>query len=180
LRSPYLVCNPDFVACHVPAYLDKYDMLKGLKRGGTFLLNSIWDVEETKKHLPNNIKRYLALNDINFYIINASLIAEEIGLPGRTNTIMQSAFFKVTNIIPYEVAVKDMKEAIEKTYGKKGEDVVKKNFAAIDAGSKVIKVEIPQEWKNLPVEEVNKDDNLPEFIKNVMIPIFRLKVMNYL
>jgi pyruvate-ferredoxin/flavodoxin oxidoreductase len=175
LRSPYLVCNPDFVACHVPAYLDKYDMLKGLKRGGTFLLNSIWDVEETKKHLPNNIKRYLALNDINFYIINASLIAEEIGLPGRTNTIMQSAFFKVTNIIPYEVAVKDMKEAIEKTYGKKGEDVVKKNFAAIDAGSKVIKVEIPQEWKNLPVEEVNKDDNLPEFIKNVMIPINSLK-----
>ncbi|MCX7862180.1 MAG: pyruvate:ferredoxin (flavodoxin) oxidoreductase [Bacteroidales bacterium] len=176
LRSPYLVCNPDFVACHVPAYLDKYDMLKGLKRGGTFLLNSIWDVEETKAHLPNHMKKYLAENDINFYIINASLIAEEIGLPGRTNTIMQSAFFKVSNIIPYEVAVNDMIEAVKYTYGKKGEKVVQMNIDAIKAGEKVIKVDIPEEWKNLPDSvETKEDENLPDFIKNVMKPINALK-----
>ena len=175
LRSPYLVCNPDFVACHVPAYLDKYDMLKGIKRGGTFLLNSIWDVEETKKRLPNSIKKCLAENNINFFIINASLLAEEIGLPGRTNTIMQSAFFKISNVIPYEIAVREMKKAIEKTYGKKGEEVVKKNFAAIDAGQRVIKVDVPEEWKYLEVEEKKLDEDLPEFVKNVMIPINALK-----
>jgi pyruvate-ferredoxin/flavodoxin oxidoreductase len=175
LRSPYLVCNPDFVACHVPAYLDKYDMLKGIKRGGTFLLNSIWDVEETKKRLPNSIKKCLAENNINFFIINASLLAEEIGLPGRTNTIMQSAFFKISNVIPYEIAVREMKEAIEKTYGKKGEEVVEKNFAAIEAGQRVIKVDVPEEWKYLEVEEKKLDEDLPEFVKNVMIPINSLK-----
>jgi len=175
LRSPYLVCNPDFVACHVPAYLNKYDMLKGLKRNGTFLLNSIWDAEETKKHLPDYIKKYLAENEINFYIINASQIAEEIGLPGRTNTIMQAAFFKVANVIPYDLAVKAMKKAIEKTYGKKGEKVVQLNYAAVDAGEKVTKVEIPQEWKNIVVKNESQDSHLPDFIKNVVNPINALK-----
>jgi len=175
LRSPYLVCNPDFVACHVPAYLDKYDMLKGLKRNGTFLLNSIWDAEETKKHLPDSIKKYLAENEINFYIINASKIAEEIGLPGRTNTIMQAAFFKVANIIPYDLAVKAMKKAIEKTYGKKGEKVVQLNYAAVDAGDKVTKVEIPQEWKNIVVKDTPQDPHLPDFINKVVNPINALK-----
>jgi len=175
LRSPYLVCNPDFVACHVPAYLNKYDMLKGLKRNGTFLLNSIWDAEETKKHLPDSIKKYLAENEINFYIINASQIAEEIGLPGRTNTIMQAAFFKVANVIPYDLAVKAMKKAIEKTYGKKGEKVVQLNYAAVDAGEKVTKVEIPQEWKNIVVKNESQDSHLPDFIKNVVNPINALK-----
>ncbi|HXK66665.1 MAG TPA: pyruvate:ferredoxin (flavodoxin) oxidoreductase, partial [Spirochaetota bacterium] len=108
IRSTYLVNNPDFVACHVPAYLDKYDILKGLKKGGTFLLNSLWDEEETKKRLPDHIKRYLAENNIKFYIINATEISERIGLPGRTNTIMQAAFFKVSNVIPYEIAEKEM------------------------------------------------------------------------
>jgi len=175
LRSPYLVCNPDFVACHVPAYLNKYNMLKGLKRNGTFLLNSIWDAEETKKHLPDSIKKYLAENEINFYIINASQIAEEIGLPGRTNTIMQAAFFKVANVIPYDLAVKAMKKAIEKTYGKKGEKVVQLNYAAVDAGEKVTKVEIPQEWKNIVVKNESQDSHLPDFIKNVVNPINALK-----
>jgi pyruvate-ferredoxin/flavodoxin oxidoreductase len=102
IRSPYLVNTPDFVACHVPSYLDKYDVLKGLKKGGTFLFNSIWDEEETKRRLPDHMKRYLAENDIRFYIINATEIAEEIGLGGRTNTIMQSAFFKIANVIPQD------------------------------------------------------------------------------
>ena len=104
IRSPYLVNTPDFVACHVPAYLEKYDMLKGLKKGGSFLFNSIWDEEETKKRLPDHMKKYLAENEIKFYVINATKIAEEIGMGNRTNSIMQSAFFKVSNVIPYDLA----------------------------------------------------------------------------
>jgi len=112
IRSPYLVNTPDFVACHVPSYLDKYDMLKGLKQGGTFLLNSIWDAEETKKRLPDHMKKYLAENKINFFIINATAIAEELGLGTRTNTIMQASFFKLANVIPYGQAEKEMKKEI--------------------------------------------------------------------
>ena len=115
IRSPYLVNTPDFVACHVPSYLGKYDLLKGLKDGGTFLLNSIWDEETTKKHLPDAMKKYLAEHKINFYIINATKIAAEIGLGSRTNTIMQSAFFKVSGVIPYDQAKEEMKKAIHKS-----------------------------------------------------------------
>ncbi|MDI3479845.1 MAG: pyruvate-ferredoxin/flavodoxin oxidoreductase, partial [Rikenellaceae bacterium] len=111
IRSPYLVTIPDFVACHVPAYLGKYDMLSGLKPGGTFLLNTIWDVETTKEKLPNSIKKYLAVNKIKFYVIDATKIAREIGLGNRINSIMQSAFFKITNIIPYDLAIKEMRKA---------------------------------------------------------------------
>ncbi|HPB26089.1 MAG TPA: pyruvate:ferredoxin (flavodoxin) oxidoreductase [Bacteroidales bacterium] len=172
IRSPYLVNTPNFVACHVPAYLEKYDMLKGLKNNGTFLLNSIWDVEETKAHLPNHIKKYLAANNIKFYIINATKIAEEIGLGTRTNTIMQTAFFKVSNVIPFDLAVTQMKKAIEKTYGRKGEDVVKKNIASIDDAIKgVVEVPVPADWKNLPDDVVKKNNDLPDFIKNVFNPI---------
>ncbi len=111
IQSSYLVGTPDFVACHVPAYLEKYDMLRGFeKKGGTFLLNSTWDAEETKNRLPDHMKKYLAENDIKFYIINATKIAEEIGLGGRTNTIMQSAFFKISEVIPYDLAVDEMKK----------------------------------------------------------------------
>ena len=124
-------------------------MLKGLKKGGTFLLNSIWNAEETKTRLPNHMKKYMADNNIDLYMINATAIAEELGLGTRTNTIMQAAFFKVANVIPYEKAEKEMKKAIEKSYGRKGEEVVKMNFAAIDKGSEVEKVEIPAEWSNL-------------------------------
>lgn len=172
IRSPYLVNTPNFVACHVPAYLEKYDMLKGLKNNGTFLLNSIWDVEETKAHLPNHIKKYLAANNIKFYIINATKIAEEIGLGTRTNTIMQTAFFKVSNVIPFDLAVTQMKKAIEKTYGRKGEDVVKKNIASIDDAIKgVVEVPVPADWKNLPDDVAKKNNDLPDFIKNVFNPI---------
>ncbi|MGC8769697.1 MAG: pyruvate:ferredoxin (flavodoxin) oxidoreductase [Brevinematia bacterium] len=175
IHLPYLVTNPDFVACHVPAYLDKYDMLKGLKKGGVFLLNSIWDEKEVLNHIPNSMKKYMAENDIKFYIINATKVAEEIGLGGRINTIMQSAFFKVTNIIPYEVAVKEMKDAIKKTYGKKGDKIVSMNEAAVDRGGQVTEVKVDPSWKNLEVEKKKDDPELPEFIKKVMIPINSLE-----
>ncbi len=171
IRSPYLVGTPDFVACHVPAYLDKYDMLKGLKKGGTFLLNSIWTIEETKQHLPDHIKKYLAENEIKMYIINATKIAEDIGLGNRTNTIMQSAFFKVAEVIPYADAVNEMKTAIRKSYGKKGEDIVNMNNAAVDQGGAVIEVDVPAEWKNLVPKEVKEEKDLPDFIKDVANPI---------
>ena len=172
IRSPYLVNAADFVACHVPAYLEKYDMLKGLKKGGTFLLNSIWDEEETKKRLPDHMKKYLAENDIKFYIINATSIAEEIGLGNRTNTIMQSAFFKVAEVIPYKDAVKEMKDAIKKSYGMKGEDIVNMNNAAVDkGGEEVSEVKIPAEWKKMDVKPAKKRDDVPEFIRDIVFPI---------
>ena len=169
IRSTYLVTTPDFVACHVPAYIHLYDVLKGLKKGGSFLLNSIWDVEETKNKLPNKMKKYLAENEINFYIINGTQLGEDLGLGTRTNTIMQAAFFKISEVIPYSVAVDEMKKAIVKTYGKKGEQIVNMNFAAIDAGGKnVIKVEVPAEWKDIKVKGENEEENRPAYIKNMV------------
>ncbi|HPT03826.1 MAG TPA: pyruvate:ferredoxin (flavodoxin) oxidoreductase [Bacteroidales bacterium] len=171
IRSPYLVNTPNFVACHVPAYLNQYDMLKGLKKNGVFLLNSIWSAEETKNHLPDQVKKYLAENNINFYIIDATKIAEELGLGSRTNTIMQSAFFKVSGVIPYEQAVEQMKKFIVKSYGNKGEDVVKMNYAAVDRGSDVEKVEVPAEWAKIVVKPATHPNNVPDFIRNVVEPI---------
>ncbi|MFV0537501.1 MAG: pyruvate:ferredoxin (flavodoxin) oxidoreductase [Dysgonomonas sp.] len=170
IRSTYLVNTPNFVACHVPAYLHLYDVTKGLKKNGTFLLNSVWDKNEVGNYLPDNVKKYLAVNNINFYIINATKIATEIGLGGRTNTILQSAFFKISNVIPYDLAVEQMKKFIVKSYGRKGEDVVKKNNAAVDRGDEIEKVEVPAEWANIAVEKPQEDD-APEFIKNVVRPV---------
>ncbi len=167
IRSPYLVNTPDLVACHVPAYLEKYDMLRGLKKEGTFLLNSIWDVEETKEKLPDHMKKYLAENKINFYIINATNIAEEIGLGTRTNTIMQSAFFKVSGVIPYELAVTEMKNAVLSAYGRRGEKVVKMNNDAIDRGGDVTKVQVPAEWAKLTIKAAKGDNSKPAFIRDV-------------
>ncbi len=175
IGSPYLVNTPDFVACHVPAYLTKYDMLKGLKKGGTFLLNSIWDAEETKKRLPDSMKKYLAENEINFYIINATAIASEIGLGNRTNTILQASFFKISGVIPYEVALEEMKKAVKKSFGKKGEDVVNMNCLAIDRGAAVTKVDVPAEWKNIEVKKEEDTRDLPDFIRNVVEPINLMK-----
>ncbi len=171
IRSPYLINAADFVACHVPAYLEKYDMLKGLKKGGTFLLNSIWDAEETKKRIPDHMKKYMAENDIKFYIINATEIAEKIGLGGRTNTIMQSAFFKVAEVIPYENAVKEMKDAIKKSYGRKGEEIVNMNNAAVDEGGKVTRIDIPADWKTVKVKDKENGHDIPEFIRDIVFPI---------
>jgi len=171
IRSPYLVGTPDFVACHVSSYLDKYDMLRGIKKGGTFLLNSIWDAEETKNHLPDEMKKTLAEKEIKVYIINATKIAEEIGLGNRTNTILQSAFFKISEVIPYDLAVEQMKKAIVKSYGRKGEDIVNMNNSAVDRGGAVEEVTIPVEWKNIEIKAKNDDRDIPEFIKNVVEPI---------
>jgi len=165
------VNTPDFVACHVPAYLGKYDMLKGLKKGGTFLLNSIWDGKETGNRLPDDMKKYMAENDIQFYIINATKIAEEIGLGSRTNTIMQSAFFKIANVIPYEQAVTEMKVFIQKSFGIKGEEIVKMNYSAVDKGGEVEKVEVPKEWADIELGKDEDNRDLPDFIKNVVEPI---------
>lgn len=169
IKAPYLVSTPDFVACHVPSYLYKYDVLKGIKQNGTFLLNSLWDVEETLKRVPDNVKAIIGKKNISFYIINATKIASEIGLGGRTNTILQSAFFKITGIIPYEDAVTYMKKAIDKSYGKKGENVVKMNYAAVERGGEYIKVDVPADWKDITAkfENPNKDRLAPEFVKTI-------------
>ena len=178
ITSPYLVTTPDFVACHVPSYVDKYDVLKGLKPGGSFLLNSVHDVETTCATLPDHMKSYLAKNHINFYVINATKIAAELGLGSRTNTIMQSAFFKIANVIPFEKAVEEMKHAILKSYGKKGEDIVNMNYAAVDAGGNAVeKVEVPAEWAQIEDRGFEHASNAsyPEFVRKIVEPINGLK-----
>ena len=178
IRTPFLVTTPDFVACHVPSYVDKYDVLKGLKKGGSFLLNSVHDAATTCATLPDHMKVYLAKNNINFYIINATKIAAELGLGNRTNTIMQSAFFKIAEVIPFEKAVEEMKKAILKSYGKKGEDIVNMNYAAVDAGGNAVeKVEVPAEWASIEVKAAAAavDMSRPEFVRNVCDPINALK-----
>ncbi|NCC87669.1 MAG: pyruvate:ferredoxin (flavodoxin) oxidoreductase [Clostridia bacterium] len=169
IRAPYLVTTPDFVACHVPAYLEQYDILAGIKPNGSFLLNSIWDAEETKKRLPDHMKKTLAEKKIKFYIINATEIAEEIGLGNRTNTILQSAFFKISNVIPYEKAVEHMKKMIVKSYGKKGESIVAMNYKAVDAGDAITQIEIPAEWANIKTDgfKIIRTREVPEFIASV-------------
>ncbi|MCF0176144.1 MAG: pyruvate:ferredoxin (flavodoxin) oxidoreductase [Bacteroidales bacterium] len=169
IKAPYLVGTPDFVACHVPSYLSKYDVLKGIKQNGTLLLNSLWDEEETLKRIPDHVKSVIGRKNITLYIINATKIASEIGLGGRTNTILQSAFFKITGVIPYEDAVAFMKKAIVKSYGKKGENIVNMNYAAVDRGGEYTKVEIPEDWKNISAKFVNPNaDRLaPSFVKEI-------------
>jgi pyruvate-ferredoxin/flavodoxin oxidoreductase len=169
IKSPYLVSQPDFVACHVSAYLTKYDVLKGIKKKGTFLLNTLWSTEETLKKLPDFVKATIAKKELNFYIINATNIAEEIGLGNRTNTILQSAFFKIADVIPFEQAVKQMKYAIDKSYGKKGEEILNMNYAAVDRGTEYEKVEVPCEWKNLTAKfkTSNFDRLAPDWVRNV-------------
>ena len=173
IRSTYLVSNPHFVACSVAAYLEIYDVIDGIRENGTFLLNSIWDAEQTIAKLPNKVKKILASKNINFYIINATKLAHDIGLKNRTNTIMQSAFFKLTNIIPFEDAQKYMKEYAHKAYAKKGEAIVQMNYNAIDVGANgLIKVPVDPAWANLADDE-QKDEKYigNSFIENVVKPI---------
>lgn len=173
IQSPYLVSTPDFVACHVTSYLHKYDILKGIKKGGTLLLNTLWSAEETKEKLPDFIKATIAKKELKLYIINATSIAEEIGLGNRTNTILQSAFFKIADIVPYEQAVKEMKKAAEKSYGRKGESILKMNYAAIERGAEYVQVDIPCEWKNLSAKfrPSNFDRLAPDWVRNVADPV---------
>ncbi len=170
IRSTYLVTTPNFVACHVQAYLHMYDVLRGLQPGGTFLLNTIWEGDELAKNLPNKVKKYLAKNNITFYYINASKIAQEIGLGNRTNTILQSAFFRITEVIPVDLAVEQMKKFINKSYGKKGENVVNMNYQAVDRGSEYHTLAVDPAWASLPDEETTCDQ-APAFICNVVKPI---------
>ena len=169
IKAPYLVGTPDFVACHVPSYLYKYDVLKGIKQNGTLLLNSLWDEEETLKRIPDHVKAIIGKKNVTLYIINATKIASEIGLGGRTNTILQSAFFKITGIIPYEEAVDHMKKAIVKSYGKKGEHIVNMNYAAVDRGGEYTKVEVPADWKDITAkfENPNAARLAPDFVKHI-------------
>ncbi|MDE7427057.1 MAG: pyruvate:ferredoxin (flavodoxin) oxidoreductase [Muribaculaceae bacterium] len=170
IRSTYLVNTPNFVACHVQAYLHMYDVTRGLRDNGTFLLNTIYEGEELAKNLPNKVKRYFAKHNITVYYINATKIAQEIGLGNRTNTILQSAFFRITEVIPVELAVEQMKKFIVKSYSKKGQDIVDKNYAAVDRGGEYHKLEIDPAWVNLPDEE-KPANNDPEFINRVVRPI---------
>jgi len=171
IHSTYLVTTPNFVACHVQAYLQMYDITRGLQKGGTFLLNTIWDGEELRKNLPNKVKKYFADNNIKVYYINATKIAQEIGLGNRTNTILQSAFFRITGVIPVEKAVEEMKHFIVKSYGKKGEDVVNKNYAAVDRGDEYKLLDVDPAWSDLGAETEHHLADEPEFVTNVVRPI---------
>ena len=170
IRSTYYVNTPNFVACHVQAYLHIYDVLRGLRQNRTFLLNTIWEGEELAKNLPNNVKRYFAEKNITVYYINATKIAQEIGLGNRTNTILQSAFFRITGVIPVDLAIEQMKKFIVKSYGKKGEDVVNKNYAAVDRGGEYAQLTVDPAWANLPADE-KAANNDPAFINEVVRPI---------
>ena len=173
IKSTYLIDEADFVACHNQNYVYQYDVLKGLKKGGSFVLNCLWKKEELDEKLPASMKKYIADNDIKFYIIDATAIAEEIGLGNRINMIMQSAFFKLADVIPLDDAVKYMKEAIEHTYGKKGDKILDMNYEAVDKGiNALIKVEVPASWKEAS-DEAAVAVEVPEFIKNVLVPINR-------
>ncbi|GAA0121434.1 MAG: pyruvate:ferredoxin (flavodoxin) oxidoreductase [Clostridium argentinense] len=168
IKSPYLINHANYVGCHNQSYVNKYDVLSGIKDNGTFLLNCIWDNNDLEKHLPANMKRYIAEHNINFYTINAVKIAEQIGLGGRINMIMQAAFFKLADIIPIEEAVDHLKKAVVASYGKKGEKVVKMNHDAIDAGiNSIVKVEVPESWKNAE-DEIKPIQDRPDFIKNIV------------
>lgn len=167
IRSTYLVNTPNFVACHVQAYLKMYDVTRGLRENGTFLLNTVWSAEELEKHLPNKVKRYFAKKNITVYYINATQIAYEIGLGNRTNTILQSAFFRITKVIPVDLAIEQMKKFIVKSYGKKGEDVVNKNYAAVDRGGEYAVLTVKPEWADLP-DDPKEATKVPEFISNVV------------
>ena len=169
IRSTYLVNTPNFVACHVQAYLHMYDVTRGLRKNGTFLLNTIWEGDTLAANLPNKVKKYFADNNIKVYI-NATKIAQEIGLGNRTNTILQSAFFRITEVIPVDLAVEQMKKFIVKSYGKKGQDVVDKNYAAVDRGGEYKELTVDPAWSNLPADAV-KENNDPAFINEVVRPI---------
>jgi len=171
IQSTYLIDKADYIACHQPSYVDKYDLLEGIRDSGTFVLNSPWSSDEMEKHLPNSLKKTIAQKHLKFYNIDAVKIAEEIGLGGRINMIMQTAFFKLSNVIPIDDAVRYLKDAIEKTYGRKGKNVVEMNWKAVDAAlDKIEEIKYPKSWKDLPLDQTKTLDE-PDFVKNVMKPM---------
>ena len=176
IKSTYLISKANFVACHNPSYVRKYNMVQDLKDGGTFLLNCPWDMEGIEKHLPGQAKRYMAEHNIKFYVIDGIKIGKEIGLGGRINTILQSAFFELANIIPGEEANALMKAAAKASYGKKGDKVVQMNYDAIDAGAKqIVEIQIPESWKDCEDEFLGKsvagDSAVVDFVNNIQIPV---------
>ena len=172
IHSTYYVTMADFVACHKQSYMKDFHIVDEIKEGGTFLLNTEWTTEELEEHLPNRAKRIIAQRHINFYTINATAIAQQIGLGNRTNTVLQSAFFKLSGVIPTDEAVKYMKDAIVKTYSKKGEKIVNMNCAAVDAGlNHAVKVEVPAAWCDLQDQPDVVDPSLPEYIREIQIPV---------
>ena len=172
IRSTYLIDEADYIACHNQSYVNQYDLLKGLKEGGVFVLNTIWSQDELEQHLPAKMKKFIADNNINFYTVNATKIAQEIGLGNRINMIMQSAFFKLAAIIPEAEAVEYLKDSIKKAYGKKGEKVVNMNFEAVEAGlNALVKIDVPASWSNAEELEMAVDSDEPEFIKNILRPM---------
>ena len=174
IKSPYLINKADFVSCSNQSYIHKYNVLDGLKPNGKFLLNTIWTPEEIESKLPAAYKRYMANNNIEFYILNAVGIAQSIGLGGRINMIMQSAFFKLANVIPVEDAIKYLKDSVVSSYGKKGQKVVDMNNGAIDKGvESYVKIEIPASWKDAVDEEVVDTKKKSDFVKNIVIPMNR-------
>ena len=176
IRSTYLIDEADYIACHVQAYVNQYDLLKGLKKGGNFVLNTIWNEEEIERKLPAKMKRYIAENEINFYTVNATKIASEIGLGRRINMIMQSAFFKLAEIIPQEEATEYLKASIKKAYGKKGEKVVNMNYEAVEAGmNSLVKINVPESWKNATEESKVETKEVTDFVKNIMSPMNSLE-----
>ena len=175
IRSTYLLDEADYIACHNQSYVYKYDLLKGLRKGGTFVLNTIWDAEGLDEHLPAEMKQYIAKNDIQFYTLNAVKIGQEIGLGNRINMICQAAFFKLADIIPVEDAVKYLKESIVKAYGKKGEAIVNMNYKAVDAGiDSLVKVDVPASWADA-VEGEKPEVDEPAFIKDILRPMVAQK-----
>ncbi|NLJ77964.1 MAG: pyruvate:ferredoxin (flavodoxin) oxidoreductase [Tissierellia bacterium] len=177
IKSTYLIEEADFISCSKQSYVYQYDLLDGLKKGGTFLLNCNWDEEELGENLPASLKRYIAENDIEFYTVDATKIAAEIGLGGRTNMVMQSAFFKLAEVLPIDEAVKHLKDAIVKQYGRYGDKVVAMNHKAVDSGmEQLARIEAPAEWKEeVADEEVAAAANAPEFITDIVIPMTRQK-----
>ena len=175
IQSTYLINRANYIACHNPSYVDKYDLLEGIKEEGTFVLNAPWTLEDMEKYLPNSLKRTIAEKKLKFYTIDAVKIAEEMGLGGRINMVMQTVFFKLANVIPVDTAIIYLKKAIEKTYGKKGKDVVEMNWKAVDAAlDKIEEIIYPQSWTQLSPEKPEERDE-PDFVKNVMKPMLAVQ-----
>ena len=178
IKSTYLIKQANFVACHNPSYINKYNMVQELVDGGTFLLNCPWDMEDLEKHLPGQVKAFIANHNIKFYVIDGIKIGKEIGLGGRINTVLQSAFFKLANIIPEDHAIELMKAAAKASYGKKGDKIVQMNYDAIDAGAKqVVEIEVPESWKNAEDEGLFTPEvkggkpEVVDFVKNIQAKV---------
>ncbi|WP_040655527.1 pyruvate:ferredoxin (flavodoxin) oxidoreductase [Oscillibacter sp. 1-3] len=173
IRSTYLIKAADFLACHAQSYITRYDMIHEIKDGGTFLLNTSWSEAELDSKLPGDVKKYIADHHVQFYIVDANKLARELGLGNHANMILQAAFFKLSGVMPVEDAVRRMKEAVQKTYAKKGEKVVGMNMAAVDAGvNSPVKVSVPAAWASAP-DERTVDERLPDVVKNIVLPCNR-------